>query len=120
MAVTAALLLTAACTPDSELPTHDLFVKYCADCHGEDGRGDERYAEEEDVEVDLLASRRVRSGDRVFVHRRIAEGYGPMPAFEEKLSPEDLARLVDFVLELGGDDGSAEDERGVPEAAAPR
>jgi mono/diheme cytochrome c family protein len=31
---------------------------------------------------------------------RIAEGYGPMPAFKRRLEPQEVERLVDYTLQL--------------------
>lgn len=114
----AILLLLAACTPDSELSDRELFVKYCSECHGDDGRGDESLLEG-GQEVNLLASRHVARGDRNFVYRRIAYGYGQMPAYIRKVEPETLARLVELTLELANEteagDGSPEAPRDDPE-----
>lgn len=101
----------AGCTPDSELTDAELYLKYCVECHGADGAGAPGY--DGDVEeVNLLASRPIATGDREFVHERVAYGYGPMPAYAQHLDPPDLERLVDFVMEIqettataGGDDG---------------
>lgn len=107
--------------PDSELTDAELYVRYCAECHGEDYRGAEHYLEEEGEGVNLLTSKRIRRGDRAFVHRRVAYGYGAMPAFERELAPEDFQRLIDFVMTLRGDeDGPEEDEGGVSEAPGTR
>jgi mono/diheme cytochrome c family protein len=92
-----------ACTPDRDLSDEELFRKYCSDCHGDHGEGVERFAEES-PNVDLYRSPMVEEGDRERVHRRIARGYGPMPAYVDKVAPEDLERLVEFVLRLGGED----------------
>jgi len=115
--------LTACAPPDHELSDVELYRRYCADCHGEDYRGEERYLEEEGEGVDLLTSKRIRRGDRAFVHRRMAYGYGAMPAFERELAPEDFQRLVDFIMALpvapaaqGEQHGPEEDEGGVPQA----
>ena len=109
-AIFGTIVALAACTPDSELTDRELFVKYCSECHGEDGRGDESLLEG-GQEVNLLASRRIARGDRDFVYRRIANGYGQMPAYKRKVEPETLERLVALTLELAnrqetGDDPS--------------
>jgi mono/diheme cytochrome c family protein len=88
-----------SCTPDSELSNRELFVKYCSECHGEDGRGNESLLEG-GQEVDLLASRHLANGDRDFVYHRIAYGYGQMPAYIHKVDPETLDRLVEMTFEL--------------------
>jgi mono/diheme cytochrome c family protein len=86
--------------PDAELTDAELFVRYCSECHGDDGRGAPHYEPEEGEEVDLAASAKLRRGDRDFARRRMLYGSGPMPAFEHELAPEDFDRLLDFVMEL--------------------
>jgi len=88
-----------ACTPDSELSDPELFVRYCAECHGADGRGDESLLAG-GQEVNLLASHPIADGDRDFVYRRIAYGYDQMPAYIQEVEPETLERLVEFTMRL--------------------
>jgi mono/diheme cytochrome c family protein len=42
----------------------------------------------------------MRRGDRAALRRRIADGYGPMPAFKRRLSPAEIERMIDFTLRL--------------------
>ena len=88
-----------ACTPDSELSDPELFVRYCAECHGADGSGDESLLAG-GQEVNLLASHHIADGDRDFVYRRIAYGYDQMPAYIQEVEPETLERLVEFTMRL--------------------
>lgn len=97
--ILALALGAAACTPDHELSDTELFSKYCSECHGADGRGDESLLDG-GQEVNLLVSSHIASGDREFVHRRIANGYGQMPAYRDKVEPETLERLVEFTMRL--------------------
>lgn len=132
-----AVLALAACTPDSELSDRELYVKYCAECHGEDGAGDESLVRG-DEGVNLLASQRIARGDRPWVRRRIANGYGQMPAYKHKVDEATLERLVDFTMRFAGpedptkadnpaseqsqqeeSDGSQPIESRVPEAPGP-
>ena len=50
--------------------------------------------------LDLTRSEMIAKGARTVIHRRIAQGYGPMPGFAHRLSPEEIQALVDFCLEL--------------------
>lgn len=128
-ALTVCLVALVGCTPDEELTDRQLFAKYCAECHGPRGAGDEQLLEDGE-EVDLLVSRRITRGDRVFVRRRIADGYDSMPSYEDKVSPETLERLVEITLGLPesleptegteDSDGSATPEGHLSEASAPR
>lgn len=111
------MLLLAACTPDSELSDRELFVKYCSECHGTEGQGDESLLEG-GQEVNLLISRRIARGDRDFVYRRIANGYGQMPAYKRKVEPETLERLVELTLELSNETRSGDDSSQAPSDAA--
>lgn len=49
-------------------------------------------------DLDLTASRWVLRGDRDEVRERISDGHGSMPAFEKKLSEDELEGLVDYTL----------------------
>jgi len=81
------------------LSTPELYATYCARCHGDRGQG-----KGDDLALypylNLLTSPRVRDGDRAAVRQRIAEGYGPMPAFKRRLEPQEIERLIDFTFQL--------------------
>ena len=82
------------------LTTPELYDAYCTRCHGDRGQGDPRsltlYPR-----ASLLASPMALRGDRAAIRERIAEGYGPMPAFKRRLEPQEIERLVDYTLQLG-------------------
>ncbi len=92
-----------------------LYRLFCARCHGDDGRGT-RAQLESYPKADLLLSEAIARGDRAAVLRRTAEGYGPMPAFRDKLSAEELDQVTDFVLALAAppDGGATGAEAAVP------
>lgn len=115
-ALTVALTATA-CTPDRERTDAQLYEKYCSECHGEDGRGDDSLRQGNE-KVDLLASAHIRDGDREFVYRRVAYGYAQMPAYLHKLDPPDLERLINYVMTM--QDGALAGEGGTPQAEQPR
>jgi mono/diheme cytochrome c family protein len=97
----ALLLLAVACGPAKkpESPA-EIYAVYCARCHAADGRGVaqqlERYPK-----ADLTRSEMLARGDRPAVLARTAKGYGPMPAFADKLTPAELEKVTDFVLAYG-------------------
>jgi mono/diheme cytochrome c family protein len=102
----AALLLSlatplfAACAdePEGRDPAA-LYAHYCARCHGAEGEGDPRNVALYPG-LDLVRSEMIAKRARTVIHRRIAQGYGPMPGFAHRLSPEEVQALVDFCLEL--------------------
>lgn len=102
-----------ACTPDHELSDAELYAKYCSKCHGEDGRGNASLLAG-GHEVDLLSSRRVARRDREFIERRIAYGYGQMPAYIDEVEPETLERLIEITLRMGDGSDSATDGKADP------
>jgi cytochrome c6 len=93
-------LAAGACGPDPGTPA-GLYYHQCARCHAVGGTGNPRSAKRMKG-LDLTASEMVAVGDRAAVAQRIAEGEGAMPAFGDKLDPEEIATLVDYVLELAG------------------
>ena len=94
--------LALACRPDeSDRSTAGLVRRHCARCHGLDGRGNRR-AVARQPGLDLTGSELAARGDRAEIRRWIAEGEGTMPGFREKLTPEELERLVDWSIGLAG------------------
>jgi mono/diheme cytochrome c family protein len=81
------------------LSTPELYATYCARCHGDRGQGKgdnlELYPH-----LNLRTSPMALRGDRAAVRQRIAEGYGPMPGFQRRLTPQETERLIDFTLQL--------------------
>jgi mono/diheme cytochrome c family protein len=95
-----ALLLLAACSQEPERrDAAGLYAHYCARCHGAKGEGDPRNVHLYPG-LDLTRSEMVRKRADGVIYRRIAQGYGPMPGFSHRLSPEEIRALVDFTLEL--------------------
>ena len=96
----AALPLLAACAgePKGREPAA-LYAHYCARCHGAGGEGDPRNVALYPG-LDLIRSEMIAKRARTVVHRRIAQGYGPMPGFAHRLSPAEVRALVDFCFQL--------------------
>jgi mono/diheme cytochrome c family protein len=95
-----ALLLAAACVPGpGERDAANLYSYYCARCHGAGGEGDPRNVDRSPG-LDLTRSEMVRKRSVELIHRRIAQGRGPMPGFARRLSPEEIEELVDFTRQF--------------------
>ena len=94
----AAFALVAGCARKN-LTSPEIYELYCTRCHGERGQGDPRsltlYPH-----ANLLVSPMMLRGDRAAIRERIAEGYGPMPGFKRRLTPQEVERLVDYTLQL--------------------
>jgi mono/diheme cytochrome c family protein len=78
-----------------------VYQVNCARCHGRDGKGDSRSIVLYPA-LDLTASRMVRAGarGRGAIYQRIADGYGAMPGFSDRLETGEMLDLVDYVLRL--------------------
>lgn len=92
------LAAVAGCGPRQPLPAPQAYGRYCARCHGDDGRGDPK-AVRLNPRLDLVRSTMVREGDAPQVRERVAEGRGAMPGFERKLTPEEIDALTAYTLE---------------------
>jgi mono/diheme cytochrome c family protein len=91
------LLSLAACARDRSAP--GLYRAYCRRCHGPYAEGPKRQLKLY-PHLDLRTSPMLLERDRAAVRRRIAEGHGPMPSYSKRLTPEELERLVDLVLQI--------------------
>ena len=77
----------------------ELYPKYCARCHGADGKGNPRSVNLY-PNLDLTHSKLVGKEAHFAVYRRIAQGYGPMPGFAHRLSQTEIDRLADYSMQL--------------------
>jgi mono/diheme cytochrome c family protein len=82
----------AACRGGDESTDEGLYRRHCARCHGLDGTGNPR-AVGRQPGLDLTRPEVLDIG-RDEIRRRIVEGEGTMPAFGDKLTPEQIDRLV--------------------------
>ena len=83
----------------ASLDDPQLYARYCARCHGEDGRGDPRSVGLNPA-LDLTQSALGKSRRHQEVYQRIAFGYGPMPAYSHKLEPKEIERLTQYCFHL--------------------
>ncbi|MFL6196996.1 MAG: c-type cytochrome [Thermoanaerobaculia bacterium] len=97
----AALPLTVLCAGCNRRPqtTPEQYDAFCARCHGDHGEGVAKSLKLY-PNLDFAASPMVRRDDRAAVRQRIVEGYGPMPGFARRLTPQEIERMVDFTFQL--------------------
>lgn len=76
-----------------------LFKTKCAACHGADGAGTTPMGK--NLKVRDLRSADVQKQSDADLTAMITKGKEKMPAYETKLSKEQIAKLVSFVREMG-------------------
>jgi len=87
----------AVATPDELAVASGIFQKDCAGCHGTDGSGGMKVIDAQKLNVpSLREGHALKHSDEEFV-RQIAEGGDGMPAFQDKISPNDINNLVRFI-----------------------
>lgn len=84
--------------PVDEMATaRQLYAQNCETCHGPTGEGGPVQVDGKSIKVpSLKADHAIKRTDERMV-RLINNGDGPMPPFEDKLKPEEIASLVRFV-----------------------
>ncbi len=89
---TPAAAAAAAAATDSEADSQALFAKHCASCHGAEGKG----AFGPDLSGDYTYGK-----TEMAVQESISSGRpNNMPAFEGKLTPEEIEAVADYILDL--------------------
>ena len=76
-----------------------LFKAKCAMCHGADGAG--QTAMGKALKIPALHSEAVQKLSNAELTSTITKGKNKMPAYETKLSKEQISKLVEFVRDLG-------------------
>jgi mono/diheme cytochrome c family protein len=80
-----------------------LYDEYCANCHGDAGKGDGSDAMMYDpAPSDLTDSSHINKLSDGEIFYQITQGRKPMPSFRNKLSEEQRWQLVIFVRTLSG------------------
>lgn len=96
-AATATPATTVTATPDELAFARANYAKHCSACHGDEGKGG--LVELENVKLrvpNLTEGHALRHTDEKFV-KQITNGDDEMPAFKDKLSPDEINALVRFV-----------------------
>ncbi len=82
---------------DEFAATRAVFKKNCAECHGEDGTGGTKTVDGKKLKVpNLTAGHALGHFDDEFI-KQITKGGDGMPAFKEKLTPEQVNELVHLI-----------------------
>jgi mono/diheme cytochrome c family protein len=92
-------------TPESVAKGRGLFVRYCAECHGTDGRSEGAAMPEGGNAVDMTQAawqKGVSDGELFWkiANGRKAEDRTLMPAFAARLSENERWRLIHFLRSL--------------------
>ena len=92
---------TPAPTPDAFASVRAIYAKDCQNCHGVDGVGGPVKLEDgKTLKVpSFRAGHALRHTDSDF-RRQITEGGDGMPAFKDKLSPQQIDELIRFVRQV--------------------
>ena len=89
---------TAAATPDAFAAARATFVKNCQKCHGEQGKGGPVKLED-GTKLKVPSFREghaLHHPDSDYL-KQINKGGGGMPAFKDKLTPQQIDELVRFI-----------------------
>ena len=80
-------------------PAKDLFASKCAICHGPDGSAQTTMGK--NLKIRDFHSADVQKQTDADLRTTIAKGKGKMPAFDGKLTGEQIDGLVGYIRELG-------------------
>jgi mono/diheme cytochrome c family protein len=87
----------ASPTPDEFAAVRTIYIKDCASCHGETGKGGPTKVDGKTIKVPPLNSgHALAHSDKDFT-TQIGEGGDGMPAFEKKLTPAEIADMIRFI-----------------------
>ena len=98
--------LAAGCAGPKD-PGERVWKKKCAACHGSDGAGRTRFAENRPF-ADLTDGKWRHGPGREPIRKLVADGdpRSTMPPFEGTLTPDEIDAVVDHVLELAAAGGT--------------
>ncbi len=83
--------------PDEFASAHSNFAKNCVVCHGEKAEGGTVTVEGKKFKVPSLRAGHALSHKDERLVRQITDGDEEMPAFKDKLSPQEINDLVRFI-----------------------
>ena len=90
-------LSPAATMPDQFATVRATFKKNCSGCHSEDGTGGLKTVDGKKLKVpNLREGHALHHPDDDFI-KQITKGGDGMPAFKDKLKPEQMTDLVKFI-----------------------
>lgn len=82
---------------DEFAATRLIFKENCVKCHGENAAGGRVQVEGREIKVPNLTGEHARKPTDERLAAKISEGDDEMPAFKDKLSPEQIHDLVRFI-----------------------
>ena len=82
---------------DEFAATRVIFKEHCVQCHGEDAAGGRVQVEGREIKVPNLTGEHARKPTDERIAAKISEGDDEMPAFKDKLSPQQIQDLVRFI-----------------------
>lgn len=84
-------------TPDQLAAAREHYADNCAVCHKEDGEGGMVKIEDKRLKVPSLSKGHALSHTDAEFAKQIANGGDGMPAFKDKLKPEEINNLVAYI-----------------------
>jgi mono/diheme cytochrome c family protein len=93
------MIASAACAVAQNATARDLFASKCAMCHGPDGSAQTTMAK--NLKIRDFHSADVQKQSDADLKAVITKGKGKMPAFEGKLTGEQIDQLVAHLREIG-------------------
>ena len=82
---------------DEFAATRAIFKEHCVQCHGDDASGGRVQVEGREIKVPNLTGEHARKPTDEKIAAKISEGDDEMPAFKDKLSPQQIQELVRFI-----------------------
>ena len=78
-----------------------IYNARCSICHGVDGRGNTESGRK--VKAKDLRAPDVQNQSDDLLRETVIHGFGKMPGFEKKLSPDKIQQVLAYIRELGQD-----------------
>ena len=92
---------SAAASPakavDEFAASRAAYQKNCEACHGEKGEGGPVKVDNKQIKVPSLKAEHAAKHTDDQLTKMITTGEGPMPAFKDKLNPQQISDMVKFV-----------------------
>jgi mono/diheme cytochrome c family protein len=93
------IAFAASAVAQSSTPAKDLFASRCAMCHGPDGSAQTTMGK--NLKIRDFHSADVQKQSDTDLKTVITKGKGKMPAFDGKLTGEQVDQLVGYIREIG-------------------
>lgn len=84
---------------DEFAATRLIFNEHCVKCHGDKAAGGRVQVEGREIKVPNLTGEHARKPTDERLAAKISEGDDEMPAFKDKLTPQQIQDLVRFIRE---------------------